>query len=119
MSCELRSHGPRSMTGARCPSSRPPSWPAATPRIESPPRGYTCGLTSRSAHDATISPSAVFAAGHNTGRPGLRRREAMTMTVTMWSSLAAWSDARRSGETRTSVARLGSETGRITRAKKA
>ena len=38
----------------------------------------------------------------------------MTMTVTMWSSLAAWSDARRSGETRASLARLGSETGRIT-----
>jgi hypothetical protein len=43
----------------------------------------------------------------------------MTMTVTMWSSLAGWSDALRSGETRASLARLGSETARITRAKRA
>jgi hypothetical protein len=41
------------------------------------------------------------------------------MTVTTWSTLAASSDARRSGETRPSLTRTGSETGRITRANRA
>ena len=68
MSCELRRCRLRSMTGARCPSLRRPSWPAARPTIGSPPCGYTCGLVSRSARGATISPSGSHAATHDQAR---------------------------------------------------
>jgi len=68
MSCELRRCRLRSMTGARCPSLRRPSWPAARPTIGSPPCGYTCGLASRSARGATISPSGSHAATHDQAR---------------------------------------------------
>ena len=69
MSCELRSYRLRSTTGARSPSSRPPFWPAPTPTIGSPPQGYTCGLATRSARDATISPRGSHAARHVMTRP--------------------------------------------------
>ena len=76
MSCQLRSYGLRSTTGARSPSSRPPSRPAATPTIGSPPQGYTCGVATRSARDATISPRGSHAARHVMTRParGARSR---------------------------------------------
>ena len=70
MSCELRSYRLRSTTCARSPSSRPPPSPAGTPTTGSPSRGDTRGLTTRSARNATVSPSGSHAAAHLPGRQG-------------------------------------------------